>query len=300
MGDACALDRRGRNSCLLKGELSTLAKIYNTATGGKLSGGDLLAILERATDCKEEECVVCAVLEVARGTPYEAVVARIRDMAFKAEGPKSMTALLDSFLIIRLCRQIEQLGEGVKFGGLLTVDFMLDPPLSVFANPEVLLRDYKKDKWNQFQLMFNVDHRMGTGLHWTAVVVDTASREIEYFDSFGRAPPDGRIQGSRSYRGLTDDHGFFETSMHKWLNSVRLAFIKNDIEMRFKYNTTPHQSSFDFSNCGPYSLHFLRLRASGKSFDEINATPISSVAMEKERKLLYEPTDGYVPVLPAS
>ena len=304
METECALGRPGVR-CLLDAEIQTLVDIYNEKIGSKqtipklMDKKAVLDLLEKKTGCKDEECVVCKILEAVKGTVYEPIMLRIKELAFKVEGPAELTALLDSFLIIRLCRQLEGNYEKIQFGGVLTIDFMIPPIISIFGKAGEVWKSYDRDKWTQLQFVFNVDHRMGMGQHWTALIIDTEHSQIEYFDSYGLPPPDGILVGSRPYHDLTDEQGRFLSLLRHWINDVRQSFVHHGIALRFVYNTTRHQAPKDQSNCGPYAILFLALRAKKIPFALITRDTITTAEIEKIRNRLYKRTPEYKPIPPS-
>lgn len=305
MEKECAVGRPGIR-CLLDTEIQTLVDVYNEKVDEKerlpktKSTNQLLSLLMERTECSGEECTVCKILEVVTGTVYEPIVTRIREMAFKVDGPESLTALLDSFLIIRICRQISGNNDGTKFGGVYTVDFMIPPIIGMYGDPKMVWKDYRKEKWKQLQLVLNIDHRMGTGQHWTALTIamDEDRGQIQYFDSYGQSPPDGAQHGSRPYRDITDEQGQFLSLLGTWINDVRKSFMEQGVAMGYVHNTTCHQSSRDQSNCGPYSLVFLALRAKGVPFSSINGEAITMKEIEATRSKLYRRAQDYKPTPP--
>lgn len=305
---ACALGRSG-NSCLLDEEIHVLADAYNAwlaATAGnaedkaskRMSGPTIMQMLQSKTACASEECVVCKLLEAVRGTVYEPVVLRIKEIAFKAAGPAELTALLDNFLIIRLCRQLEANNEGVRFAGVLTADFMIPPLISRYGQPAAVWTDWREKGWKQLQFVFNIDHRMGGGQHWTALVIDMESREMQYFDSFGAQPPNGLVHASRPYDSITDEKGRFLSLLKRWIEDVAKQAPSKPLAV--VCNTTQHQAVTDRSNCGPYSVLFLALRARRVPFDRINREAITMPVIERMRDRLYRRTPDYQPLPPTS
>lgn len=305
MDTSCALGRPGLR-CLLDAEIQALVDIYNEKVGSKLKvpltldKQQVLDLLEKKTGCTDEECVVCRILEAVRGTVYESVVLRIKEAAFKIEGPEDLTALLDNFLIIRICRQLEVNYPGEKFGGVLTVDFMTQPITSIYGTPREVWNDYSSNNWNKFQMVFNIDHRMGVGQHWTSFLIDAKNGTMEYFDSYGAPPPDGILTGSRIYKGITDEKGRFISMLRNWMNDVREEFILHGLPLKFIYNTTCHQAPDDQSNCGPYAILFLALRSKDVSFQRITKEVITTEEIERIRNKLYRRSPDYVPTPPAS
>ncbi|MFA5091125.1 MAG: Ulp1 family isopeptidase [Candidatus Paceibacterota bacterium] len=139
---------------------------------------------------------------------------------------------------------------------------------------------------------------MGTGQHWTALIVDAEAKEIQYFDSYGMPPTDGILSGSRPYPGIADEQGRFLSLLRNWINDVRLLFVEHGIAMKFVYNTTCHQARRDQSNCGPYSLLFLALRSKGMSFSSITKEVITTKEIEELRGKMYKRVKDYRPVPP--
>lgn len=302
---ACALGRSGK-TCLLEGEIEQLVTIYNSkiAKDGdkidtkRITKTDILDLLERKVKCSDEACTVGKILAGVRGTPYESTVMRIRDIAFQASGPYDLDALLDNFLIIRICRQMESNYSGVKFAGVVTADFMMPPPTTMFGDAKEVWKDYAEHKWKQLHFVLNTDHRMGEGIHWTSFIIDAENGEIQYFDSYGLPPFDGKLRGTTVVKGLTDASGTFTSLMRNWINDVRTEFIKHGHPMKFVQNMTRHQAPGDMSNCGPYAVLFLSLRAKGKSFGEITGRQITTEEITKLRSYLYHRDKDYQPSLP--
>lgn len=293
----CGLGRGG-GSCLLREELSIMLNVL-----GFPGQTDAIAFLRQKTGCVDEKCVVDRVLKAAKGTSYEMVIEKIRDIAFKVDGPEGANALLDTCVLIRLARQLEANHAGIRFGGLMTIDFMTPPAFKPYGDPHAVIEDFEKNRWKQMHFIFNLDHRMGRGTHWTALVIDVEKGELQYFDSAGRPPPDGRCHGSTIEPGWTDREGYFQAYLGRWMTDVRDHFSstfssRDGRRMRVVYNATQHQFASDESNCGVYSILFLTLRTAGESMEAINRARITKKVIEKMRSILYQPTSSYRPIMP--
>lgn len=262
-----------------------------------MDGEKLLKALMSETACKDEECVVCELLTRVRGTPYESVVARIKELAFKPKGPRELDALLDNFLLIHLGLQIEAAHPECHFGGVLTYDFMIPPYTTVYASPKEVASGSKK--WKKLMLVLNVDHRMGMGIHWVSLVVDVPAGEIQYNDSYGNPPLSGQIQSSRPYPRITDSQGRFVSLLGEWIREVQVAFVREGTPMRFVYNRTRHQEKQDHSNCGVYAMMALNASAEGISFEKQNARPIPMEVVTAAREKMYKRSAGYKASLPS-
>jgi len=265
------------------------------------------------TGCSNEECVVEKAIEKAKGTRLEPALMRLKDIAFKPAGPKELDALLDNFLLIRMGMQIEaNIGEQspqgpIRFGGVMTFDFMIPPKVYEFFSPSSVYEDWSQRRWHQLHLILNLDHRMGKGQHWTAMCIEidgTGRRgsaaqpsraSIEYFDSYGRPPPSGMIRGSRPWPEITTKDGLFLSRLDEWTTEVRADFIQHGISAQRLINTTRHQAFGDTANCGVYSTLFLIARAKGVSFSDFNSHPIPTEEIVAQRDRLYRRTEGYDP-----
>jgi hypothetical protein len=293
----CAVGRPS-SQCLLRGELDKLASIAKTF-GSKVGGKNILTALMMETKCDSEECVICEMLERVRGTPYESIVRRIKELAFKPKGPYELTALLDSFMLVHIGLQIESGYPGLKFGGALSYDFMIPPITSSFGSPKAVVESYHKEKWKKLQFLLNIDHRMGTGLHWVALCVNTTDEQIEYTDSYGQPPMGGLIRSSRPYPGITNSSGQYLSLINEWVQDVQTEFIKGGVPMKFVYNHMRHQENRDRSNCGVYAVVALVASAENRSFIRQNSQSISMVEISAVRERLYRRTPGYTAELPS-
>jgi hypothetical protein len=294
----CAIGRPS-SQCLLRGELDELASIakkFGSTVGG---GKKILDVLMKETKCESEECVICEMLAKVKGTPYESIVRRIKELAFKPKGPYELTALLDSFMLVHIGLQIEAGYEGIKFGGALAYDFMIPPIISSFGSPKAVAESHRKEKWKKLQFLLNIDHRMGTGLHWVALCINTSDGQIEYTDSYGQPPMGGLIRSSRPYPGITNSSGQYLSLIDEWIRDVQTEFIKGGVPMKFVYNRTRHQEDRDHSNCGVYAVVALVASAENRSFIRQNSQSISMVEISAIRERLYRRTPGYIAELPS-
>jgi len=298
----CGLGRGGKKKCLFDAELKLIIEAFNQLLAGKgrnpipSSTTNPLKQLIEHTQCDDEKCVVDTLLEVSKGTEFEPLLYRIRELAFKIDGPSELDALLDNFILHRIARQIcynmsNKPNKPIcKFAGVLTYDFNIPPATTQWASPNMIVQSCVSEKWNQMQFIFNTDHRMGGGIHWTALTIDTSIHEINYFDSYGNLPLSGWIEGTKT-RKYPD--GLFPSLMLEWINTVIIEFTKISMDLQFTYNETCHQEDTDYSNCGPYCLLYLYWRANGCCPTHINAKPIHQDQITSMRSKLYNPDTDY-------
>jgi hypothetical protein len=297
----CAIGRPS-SRCLLVAELEELAVIAQKFGSTKIARGDgnrILKALMSETECKDEECVVCEILAIAHGTPYEAVARRIKELAFKPKGPSQLDALLDNFLLIHIGLQIENAYSDSCFGGVLTYDFMIPPMTTTYGSPSTVVEAHSKSGWKRLLFILNTDHRMGVGIHWVSLVVDVPAGEIQYTDSYGYPPVSGQMTSSRPHPPVTDSRGHFVSLLGEWIREVQIGFVRKGIPMRFAYNKTRHQERGDYSNCGVYAVVAINASAEGKSFALTNSKPISMETIVSMRERIYRRTNGYGAELPS-
>jgi len=292
----CAIGRRGE--CLLRNELKLLADALNEMHDGDVidTNGNILDQLMYETRCDTNLCVVENLLSKVRGTEYEALIQHIRDVAFLSKGPSDPLEWLDNFIINRVCLQIAcNYPKAIKYGGLVMYDFCVNPITAWFADPSSIVNSWKESNWSQFHIMLNTDHRAGMGIHWVCLAISIDAQAIYYFDPVGRLPLSGVIQGTPNTSIYPD--GRFISYVQEWINAISNEFGKEGIVLRFRWCSTKHQTGDDRSNCGVYCLHQLIHLARGKSFDEINANPISTETITAFREKIYVPTDNYSPLI---
>ncbi|MFK7822876.1 MAG: Ulp1 family isopeptidase [Oligoflexales bacterium] len=105
----------------------------------------------------------------------------------------------------------------------------------------------------------------GGGVHWTGIIVDTQSRKVEYYDSFGSNPP---------------------VEIKQRMDVIQSEFSKLTGE-NYKTEVVKVRHQRDGFNCGVYALEYAELRAKGLSSNEIQRAhiDISSVRTNKSNAI---------------
>jgi hypothetical protein len=232
---------------------------------------------------------------------------------------------LDSFIITRIGVQLEMNYEGVEFGGVLTNDFMMSPPIGRYSDPMVIAKrmvgqlnepqstltgthDFittgPTGPLRQLQFILNTDHRLGEGIHWVAICISMPDHKfdppqthpmVEYIDSFGDPPANGMVIGSVS-RSITDGDGNFRSELGTWLRRVTDALSeKSKLPASLFINKVHYQDEDDYSNCGVYAVMYLRARAIGVMPDNFTEARITREQIERERRNQYLPVKVYNP-----
>lgn len=296
----CAIGRDESSSCLRKDEervVKTIAKEMKLIDGGIDMRKSLGDVLDKS-DFKDVKSLLDFILRQSIGTPMEKEVLRIREMAFKPDGPADNNVMMDSFLLIRLGMQLQENFGHIEFGGVLTYDFMINPTTSLYGDPKEVYKSQVEKKWTKLQFILNTDHRMGVGRHWVAMVVNMTEHQIQYADSFGDPPLSGLLKSDRRYTGVTDSEGHFLTFLRDWMSEVKCDFISHGVPMSTVYTDLSVQSTKDEINCGVYAILTLVLNAKGVEFKVANSQHVTTSKIREVRGLLFEKIPNYKPTHP--
>jgi hypothetical protein len=98
------------------------------------------------------------------------------------------------------------------------------------------------NKRKQYAIIFNTDVYNNPGKHWITLFIDMPHKVMCFFDSFGNKAP---------------------RQINTWMKNIGNRYNLTCIE-----NKTVHQIAN--TECGIYSLYFIKLRLSGKSCEDIN------------------------------
>ncbi len=208
--------------------------------------------LKEKTDCKSESCVIQSKILKLPGS----VIEKELEINFKPKGPRNSTALLSNINIdnnmVRWAREYDNFFP-CPFA---MMDFdKTHESFSTISMPDVYNGNYVLDlgsfgkvkrKNNCFGCVVNTDTSNGPGKHWVAVFVDMRKPDatIEYFNSVGNPPPKPMI--------------------------VWLERTKKTLNGLFKsvtvHSVTSVEHQFKDTECGVYSLFYIRKRLEGEDF----------------------------------
>ena len=227
--------------------------------------------LKDETGCKTESCVL-------KKKFSNNVVNSILETRFKAEGPKNSTQLLSNFNIDNTLTR-----WALEFDFFFPCPFaMMDfdnthEPFSIVSIPDVYMGEYVmklsgkhiKRKNKCFGCIINTDISTGPGKHWTAAFVDMRSNvaSIEYFNSVANPP----------VKAITI-----------WMERTKNDLMKSGLfstVISIPVTTIDHQQ--DDTECGVYSLYYIRCRLEGKPYTFFQDKPISDKFMIEFRKYLF-------------
>jgi hypothetical protein len=135
-------------------------------------------------------------------------------------------------------------------------------------------------KFNCLGCVLNTDISSGRGKHWVAVFIDCRDDNewtIEYFNSAGNPPPTTMINWMEKTRKQLTDYANKLTDSSSSNKPINVETVcVTDIE---------HQQSE--TECGMYSLFYIRARLDGKSYKWFTQTVIPDADMIEFRKHLF-------------
>jgi peptide methionine sulfoxide reductase MsrB len=178
--------------------------------------------------------------------------------AFKPVVPDGKFTWLNTTNIQHVMEQFENKYPDFKYLGTVAIDF--EDYHDDFKNFE--MSKYLNLKKKRFGAVFNTDKHYQSGQHWIAFFVDADKGEINFFDSYGKArpvPPEV-------------DH-FAERLVEQGKN--------HGIDFKYSQNKTVMQKKN--SECGVYSMYFLKKRLDGVPFEKFTKNPISDDKVQKYR-----------------
>ncbi len=201
------------------------------------------------------------------------------DEVFKPKGPKNNTTWLSNDDIDKTLQQWSD-----QFADFFPCKFaMMDfskydsqlrrvDILGVKNGEEAFVQYFNnknvKRPCNKFACILNTDFHNGNGIHWVALFVDMSSPiwTIEYFNSAG-SPPTKEIT--------------------EWVETNKRKLKKENDTMFINVTNVEHQKSN--TECGVYSLFYVRCRLEGVSYEEFTVPDkrISDKYMIEFRKHLF-------------
>jgi hypothetical protein len=218
-------------------------------------------------DCDSEACVLThpkfRTHAAKHGVTPTAIQAELAQR-FKLEGPRDSAAwLTNTHIDLTLQRWARRHADFFPCPFAM-MDF---ETYDNEFNKADLLRLYDEKAVRTFACVLNTDTSRGPGKHWVSVFVDMRSDawSIEYFNSTGQPPPSAVV---------------------RWLERTRAQHAtRNSAVTAGPVSSLVHQRSH--SECGVYSLFFIRHRLEGTPASHFADNVIPDAVMEKFRRHLF-------------
>ena len=271
----CAPGRRKDNTCFSHNALKELARAYNKKHKAQINLNQSKNKLWKdirsnvGTKCNNEVC--WTTLDFIKELDYK-IKAELKNHTFLPIIPKGKHEWLSTTDIDYVIEQFEELQPQFKYMSSYPIDFARTDINSLLQlKPSDIIKQYKRNK-KTFGIVFNTDKHTCAGKHWIAMFIDTKSKTIEFFDSYGHNPP---------------------KEIQTFMNKLQKEFKdKLNLKMKLRVNRKRHQ--FKNSECGVYSIHFVVQRLLGNSFDQVVNDIIDDDTMNGNRNVYFRPSNYIV------
>ncbi len=241
------------------------------------------------TNCDSESCVVSNPKFVRFAEGRGIAVRAEKERAFKVAGPRGSTELLSNYHIDETLRRWAR-----SMPDLFTYDFVMmdfDKTGEPFDTLDVgdILDGKRPQKLGSgfapvsrrpamLACVLNTDHSGGDGLHWVAAFVDCRSKgsapwTVEYFDSAGDPPPKSMVGWMERTRARLDAY----RKAHPALGGGPVQSVA--------VTSVGHQQGK--TECGLYSLFYIRRRAEGTPYSFFASGAIPDDVMTTFRKSVF-------------
>jgi hypothetical protein len=253
-------------SCYSLESLQKIANAYNKKYNDNINisndKNELKRILKNKLKsiCNDEKC--WKDLDFIKNLNDE----NINKYTFKPDAPQGKYAWLSTIDIDDVMNQISKAHPKFKFLGAVPMDFDSIPFLGIRdLDFETLHHQEKKSKLG---IVFNTDPSYKSGEHWISSYMDLDKKQIYFFDSVGTKP-------NKEVRNFLARGAKYMMKYHNCPLS--------DIDVM--YNYLQHQKGN--SECGVYSINFLKRMVNGESFNDIINNQLSDDKVNKCREVYF-------------
>jgi hypothetical protein len=182
---------------------------------------------------------------------------------FRPDGPEGKFEWLNTLNIDDVMEQSEKTCKDFKFLGTVPIDF---DKFDRFKIRNLNYNQLVSEGKTKLGVVFNLDEHDQSGSHWVAMYSNLKKGEIYFFDSYGTRP-------ERRIRALMR----------------RLAkFCKDELKLKHiivDYNKVRHQ--YKNSECGVYSINFIKRMLRGDSFETICNSKIPDDKINRCRNVYF-------------
>ena len=277
--------RSNMSTCLTMTELKMIAEDYNKSvtdptkrikTAGKTKAQLHEAIRESLkTYCDEEHCWI-------EQNFLSGSKRNVLDKSYRPKTPKSWyknrRTWLNTYDILNVMRQYEQLYKNFEFLGVFPIDFT-----SYYSSGSCIgesactleISNLLQRKKSRFGLVLNLDDHTQSGSHWVAVYCNIDPKQqnfgIYYYDSVAQSPP-------------KEVRAFFS----KIKEQIETHYA-SDIAKHFEVEQNRVQKQFKNTECGMFSIVFLTQMLKNISFEKICKHMRKDDGINEIRDIVYRP-----------
>ena len=261
------------NSCLDSDLILKIATILNESNSDKYSQidtsqnpenihGDVCIKISEISNCSSEECwlkIKNLMENLGSDRPKFSKM-------FKPKMPKTWLKDYNEWLgtddIEKCLNQHVDADKNFYFYGAVPMDFN---KCSVSNLCSFDLNKHLTDNKNKIGIVFNTDPSTKGGKHWISMYIDLGGYNLNepsiyYFDSYGKKP---------------------SKHVQRLINKIKKQGEKNNMNILYFFNDHPYQK-YD-SQCGMYSIHFIKKMLEGLSFDEYLNSKLTDRQMSQLR-----------------
>ena len=224
--------------------------------------GDVCEEISKISECSSEACwqTIRSLMDELGSDKEE-----FKD-SFKPQMPnkwiKDYNEWLSTFEIEDCLNQHVAADNKFYFYGAVPIDFK---KCSVSNLCSFDMEEHLNKGKSKIGIVFNTDPSTKDGQHWISLYMDLGKHNsddysIYYFDSFGRKPP---------------------TQIKELIDKAIKQGSKNNCEPKYFYNDHSYQKAN--SQCGMYSIHFIKKMLEGLSFDAYLREPLNDKLMKDLR-----------------
>lgn len=272
----CAPGREGNMTCYSLESLKKIALAYNHQamrdSAGGMSGGAIIRIVDdpnilyqdlsrRLKDfCNNDD-------KCWKDLPFVKSLndLEIEKFTFLPDAPQGQFAWLSTIDIDDSISQLSNAYPDFTFLGAVPMDFDSLPVLGI-KNLDFGVLDSKGT--HKIGIVFNTDNHNQPGKHWIAAFVDIKDKKIYFFDSVGTFPEDRVIA--------------FLARALKYIIKKHKCPIE-DVDIYYNYK----QHQFGDTECGVYSINFIRRLVKGETFKQIIDDKLNDNQVNECRKVYF-------------
>lgn len=278
--------------CSSKPVISTITKFICSTRSSATDCDHNSAIEEtkKVLGCNSESCIIShpkfRKYAVNEGNINTRMLDNELSTRFKTRGPRESTKLLSNFNIDEVLQE-----WAVKYKTFYNYDFnMIDFDYTGGSLARIDIIDILEGNANQitqegrikrpcdtFACVLNTDKSTGKGKHWVAIFGDCRGKKewsVEYFNSSGNPPPKPVINWMEKTSAKLSDH--------RQIHSDKYG---DDVVISVPVTNIRHQESK--TECGNYSLYYIRRRLEGMTYKEFQNNKVPDSAMIEFRKHIF-------------
>ena len=251
--------------------------------------------------CGSESCILKRLKQPQKIMGHSAENAKViasaaqheLELNFKPPGPRNHTGLLSNVNIDSVLHQWSQ----KEFNDFYPCPFSMadfNTNGDLFGAIDVSELRAKNPPWRTFGCVHNTDTSRGPGTHWVAVFVDMREWpwSVEYFNSSGRPPATAMVRWMERTRMQLINrlgksvYGFADTDNENHSENTRENHSEKTV-FTVAVTSVMHQQSQ--TECGPYSLYYIRRRLEGAPYTDFMTSKfrIPDAAMVEFRRHMF-------------